>query len=88
MLSVLNKPFMLSGAMLSVIMPSVIALEEWGAFSTLFHLKHLALSLNYKHLLYLSQIKALALLCIKISLSKQSQASLLGLNYFCIYFPV
>jgi hypothetical protein len=31
MLSGLNKPFMLSVAMLSAIMPSVVALKEWGA---------------------------------------------------------
>ncbi len=33
-------------------------------------------------------IKALSLLFIKLYLSKASQASLLGLNCFCIYFPV
>ncbi len=32
-------------------------------------------------------IKALALLLIRIYLSKASQASLLGLNDFCIYSP-
>jgi hypothetical protein len=57
-------------------------------FSTLSHLKRSTLSLNYKHLLYLFKIKALTLLCIRLYWSKQSQASLLGLNYFCIYVPV
>ena len=33
-------------------------------------------------------IKALALLFNRLYLSKASQASLLGLNDFCIYFPV
>ncbi len=33
------------------------------------------------------KIKTHALLYIRLSLSKQSQASLLGLNYFCMYFP-
>ena len=33
-------------------------------------------------------IKALALLFDRLYLSKASQASLLGLNYFCNYFPV
>ncbi len=33
-------------------------------------------------------IKALALLFYRLSLSKASQASLLGLNDFCLYFPV
>ncbi len=33
-------------------------------------------------------IKVLALLCNRLCLSKTSQASLLGLNYLCIYFPI
>ncbi len=33
-------------------------------------------------------LKALALLFFGLYLSKASQASLLGPNYFCIYFPI
>jgi hypothetical protein len=40
------------------------------------------------HSLFSLLIKALALLFSRLYLSKASQASLLSLNYFCIYFPV
>ncbi len=40
------------------------------------------------HSLFSLLIIVLALLFIRLYLSKESQASLLSLNYFCIYFPV
>jgi hypothetical protein len=62
---------------------SVIDIASKQTLSTLTFIKACDASLNYN----LSKIKTLALLFIRLCL-KASQASLLGLNHFSIYFSV
>ncbi len=67
---------------------SVNNIASKTTFSTHSHTKAFAAFFSLQTcLLDLFEITALALLCVGLSLSKQSQASLHDLNYFCIYFP-